>query len=58
MVMQRETFSSKQHYDYLVANFLTGVTSHVKKYIVDIMWLTDAHFVAGEKTTYIPHIQK
>jgi hypothetical protein len=39
-------FPTNQHYDYLMAIFLTGVTSHMKKYNVDIMWLTDAYFVA------------
>jgi hypothetical protein len=37
-------YASNQHYDYLVANFLNGKRSHMKKYDVDIKWLPNFRF--------------
>ena len=51
-------FCPTHQVDSRVQHFLDTVVDHIIKYKVDIMWLSDAHFLKDEMDRYIPMIIK
>ena len=50
-------FSPTHQVDNRVSLFLDTVVNHINTYQVDIMWLSDAHFLKGEIDRYLPQLK-